>query len=107
MDNQKSNMAATHQSCPLCGQPATYKIVGRLKAKHFTCPVCTDFCIDAKSERFMRNNSAGDRQKNSAKTQSAAPGSMYFLREPTPEEQTKEPERRVIVFGQLVPLHHL
>lgn len=93
------------QPCPLCGQPAVYEVFRGLDCKHFTCSTCTDFCIDAATTSFMRNNSPDDRLKNSAKAQSAAPGFMYFLREPTPEEQPNRPERQVIVFGELVPLH--
>jgi hypothetical protein len=42
-----------NQLCPLSDEPATYEISYRPYCKHFKCPTCTEFFIDASSEAHI------------------------------------------------------
>ena len=94
------------QPCPLCGQPAVYEVFRAPDCEHFTCPTCTDFCIDAAATSFMRNTTEEARQRASAEARRVGPDYMCVFREPNTEEHAAQPTPRSMVVTQLVPLHH-
>ena len=81
----------TNQPCPLCDSPATYEIAHQPYCKHFTCPVCAEFFIDASSERHLGGlvevPKTEFRKKLSAAARATKPDQVFVIREPRPEER--------------------
>jgi hypothetical protein len=79
------------QTCPLCGNPAEYEMCHEPYCKHFTCPVCTEFFIDASSENHLGGLTevfkTEFRQKLSDAARKTSPDQVFVIREPLPEER--------------------
>lgn len=79
------------QNCPLCDTHAGYTISHEPYCKHFTCPVCEEFFIDATSERHLGGlvevQKTEFRKKLSAAARSTRPDQVFVIREPRHEER--------------------
>lgn len=82
------------QICPLCDTPATYTISHDPYCRHFTCPTCKEFFIDASSEKhlggFVEVQKTEFRKKLSAAARATKPSEVFVIREPNPEERRGE-----------------
>lgn len=78
------------QNCPLCGHSAPFQYASNLDSKKFSCAQCSDFLIDGHCERYLAEmpevTRTEIREKLREQAQSTAPGLLYVIREPRPEE---------------------
>lgn len=79
------------QPCPLCDTPASYTMSHEPYCKHFTCPVCEEFFIDASSEQHLGGlvevTKTEFRKKLSAAARGTRPDQVFVIREPQPKER--------------------
>ena len=79
------------QTCPLCDTPATYTISHDPYCKHFTCPTCNEFFIDASSEKHLGGlvemPKTEFRKKLSAAARATLSNQVFVIREPLPKER--------------------
>jgi len=79
------------QNCPLCGATATYAAAST--SKKFKCPLCTEFIIDAHSEREIREAPEVTRSEFRAQLSKLASESgtdlILVIREPRPDESSR------------------
>ena len=80
-----------NQSCPLCDISATYEISMEPHCKHFTCPNCAEFFIDASSERHLGGlvevQKSEFRKKLSIAARATMSDQVFVIREPRAEER--------------------
>ncbi|WP_148293034.1 hypothetical protein [Comamonas sp. B-9] len=85
-------MTLSSQTCPLCGQTASFVITSKPHGKRFTCEQCTKFWIDDYSEDYLSAipEMAVSEMKAtlSGKARKTAEGHLYVIREPKPSEIT-------------------
>jgi hypothetical protein len=75
-----------NQLCPLCRGAAQFEFYNDPRCKHFECPTCVEFCVDAYAERIVNNSPAEAKAGWSERAKTAGPDRMFVLREPKPEE---------------------
>jgi hypothetical protein len=78
------------QSCPLCADPAVFRLTQQPHGKKFSCPHCTDFWIDESSETYLKNlpevTFTDFRRKLSERAKKSPPGKLWVIREPRDDE---------------------
>lgn len=78
------------QTCPLCGNGASFDITHNPEGKRFTCQHCSDFWIDGGSERHLENlpevTRTERKQKLSKMAKTATDGKLLVIREPSYDE---------------------
>lgn len=92
------------QACPLCGQPARYKILHEPYCKHFTCLICVEFCIDELSERHLKTVPAAFRFELSAKAKITGEKHMLVMRKPTVSENKAQVKPPSMMIAETVNL---
>lgn len=95
---------AIEEQCPLCGQQAKYEIFHDPYCKHFTCPTCMEFCIDAVAERHLKIVPQEFRSKLSAQSKVAGEDHMFVLREPHAAEMKVQPSPALSMIAETISL---
>lgn len=93
-----------NQDCPLCGSAAVYEIFHGPYCKHFTCPSCVEFCIDAHSELHLKSVPQDFLSKLSAKTKTTKPDHMLVMREPNDAEMKGQPSPKLFMIAETISL---
>ena len=94
------------QACPLCGQPARYKILHEPYCKHFTCLICVEFCVDELSERHLKTVPAAFRSELSAKAKITGEKHMLVMRESTASECKAQIRPQSMMIVETISLIH-
>jgi hypothetical protein len=76
--------------CPLCGFAAQFQGLDYGRQKHFFCPLCVEFYIDAESEHRLKSMAAefSIRHSNHAKRSSGQ--EVWVIRAPNTEEWARD-----------------
>ena len=78
------------QLCPLSDEPAAYEISHRPYCKHFKCPTCTEFFIDASSEAHIAGlpevTKTERRADLSKRARACPPDCVFLIRAPRNDE---------------------
>ena len=79
------------QACPLCFSDASFEFTSNPSGKYFSCLKCTEFFIDASSEKYIEDlpevtkTECREKLSNLAKMQKK--NSNFIIREPRNEER--------------------
>lgn len=79
------------QACPLCFSETSFEFASNPYGKIFSCPKCTEFFIDASSEKYIgelpevTKTECREKLSNLAKMQKT--NSKFIIREPRNEER--------------------
>ena len=79
------------QACPLCFSDASFEFTSNPSGKFFSCLNCTEFFIDASSEKYIEDlpevtkTECREKLSNLAKMQKK--NSKFIIREPRNEER--------------------
>jgi hypothetical protein len=80
----------TDQLCPLCDSPAIFEVSSGPHCKHFQCPVCASYFIDASSEKHIAGlpevTKSEFRKKLSKGAMSCDADHVYVIRAPRNDE---------------------
>jgi hypothetical protein len=93
-----------NQNCPLCNNPAKYEIFHDPYCKHFTCPSCVEFCIDAHSEHYLKTVPKEFLSKLSARTKETKSNHMFVMREPNASEMKAQPKPMLTMIAETISI---